>query len=152
MSKSRGAALAFLALAVAACGNHKPRDPGTTAAPEAGLREASIMDWKGPFCGVAAGSHRVVKSEPDWRKLWSDIGQSAPPAPDFKQHIAVAVFLGQRNTGGYGIKWVEPAGGSVVRYQELKPRGVSIQVLTQPFAVRLFPRTASDITVEAVIE
>ena len=111
------------------------------------------MEWKGQFCGVLKGSHRVLATAQQWAQAWAEIGQPAPPAPDFNSVFAVAVFLGERSTGGYGVKWLDPAASgpaAVVRYHETKPRGFATQVLTQPYAVKLFPRTARDMLVEAL--
>jgi len=114
-----------------------------------------MTEWKGQDSGVGEGSHLVIRSQPQWQALWARIGQAAPSAPDFQSSFAVAVFLGQRSTGGYRVQWLEPeAAGpaTVVRYRELKPRGFAIQALTKPFAVKVFASAAAEIIVEAIPE
>ena len=145
--------LAILTVACGACLG--PANKGAAPAPEIGFKEAAAMEWKGLFCGVLQGSHRVLSTAADWRQAWADAGQAAPPTPDFKAYFAVIVFLGQRNTGGYGVRWTDPESSgatTVARYRIVTPRGLSIQVLTQPYAVKLFPRTAPEIRVEALPE
>ncbi|MFA6002799.1 MAG: protease complex subunit PrcB family protein [Elusimicrobiota bacterium] len=109
------------------------------------------MEWKGQFCASSQSGHRVATSPEEWASAWAAVGQAAPSAPDFSQQFAVFVFLGQRNTGGYGVKWLETTSSDTVlsiRYLETKPSGMTMQVMTQPFAVHLFPRTGRQIKVE----
>ena len=101
------------------------------------------MQWQGAFCGVVEAQARVVEDEAQWKRLWKDIGAEEPGVPDFKARFAVAVFLGQRNTGGYAARLMEPesaGGATVVRYKVSAPKGLVIQAITQPYHVRLYPR------------
>lgn len=104
------------------------------------------MEWKGAFCTVREPEVLVVKTRPDWEGLWKRLGKAAPEA-DLDKNFAVAVFLGTRNTGGYGVVF-EPPSGPVVRYLVKKPAGMVIQALTQPYAVRLFPKAPGEVKVE----
>ena len=133
---------AVLGLALGAC----------RGAPQATVKEAAMTEWKGQFSGALQGAQRVIRSEPEWQAAWAEIGQGAPAAPDFKSSVVVAVFLGQRNTGGYRVEWLESDSSgtaTVVRYKEKKPQGIAMRALTQPYAVKVFPRSRSPITVEA---
>ena len=148
------ACLSIVTLLCGACKN-APAHKAVAPALEVGNKEAADMEWKGQFCGVLQGSHRVINTAQQWQAVWAEIGQAAPAAPDFKAYFAVAAFLGQRNTGGHGIKWAQPDSSgpaTVVRYREIRPRGIAIQVLTQPFAVKLFPRSMPEALVEALPE
>jgi hypothetical protein len=110
-----------------------------------------MPEWKGQFSGALQGARKVIRSEADWRASWAAIGQEAPPAPDFKTQFAVAVLLGERRTGGYRVLWLEPdssGAATVVRYKEMKPQGMAMQALTQPYAVKVFPLGGGDIRVE----
>ncbi|MBI5241963.1 MAG: protease complex subunit PrcB family protein [Elusimicrobia bacterium] len=110
-----------------------------------------MTEWKGQFSGALQGARKVIRSAADWRSSWAAIGQEAPTAPDFKTHFAVAVLLGERRTGGYRVQWlgVGPAGGAtVVKYKEMKPEGMALQAVTQPYAVKVFPLEGGDIRVE----
>ena len=146
------AAVTILALGLGACRSAPttPRDAAT--APQTKVKEAAMLEWKGQFSGVLQGAQRVIESAAQWQTLWSEIGQGAPAAPDFESSFAVAVFLGQRTTGGYRVEWREPDSSgtsTVVRYKEREPQGITMQVLTQPYAVKVFPRGKSQIAVEA---
>ena len=117
------------------------------AAPKGG----APMEWKGSFCPVEKASHRVVETSAAWEALWKELGKPSPAA-DLKKHFAVAVFLGSRPTGGYSAVFEEAAdekGQTVVRYSVRGPQGMAIQAFTQPYAVRLYPRTGKPARAEA---
>jgi hypothetical protein len=144
-----------LGLAAGACRSVAPTTQGATASAQGKVKEAAVMEWKGQFSGAIQGGQRVIESAEQWQAAWSEIGQKAPAAPDFKTFFAVAVFLGQRNMGGYRVQWLEPdSTGSalVIRYKVLKPQDFGIQVLTHPYAVKVFPRGKAQIKVEAAAD
>lgn len=145
MNRAQAALIMVLALGAAACGGTGGRRPAPA--------EETIMEWKGAFCPVAQASHRVVKTQEQWRALWREIGGEAPRA-DLDSHMAVAVFLGSRPTGGYGVEFGKPAEGAdelVVSYRVKTPGEMMvIQAFTQPYGVRLFPKTSKPVRVEAL--
>ena len=141
----RTRAALILALALGAC----------RGAPQPQVKEAAMTEWKGQFSGALQGAQKILRSEAEWLAAWAEIGQAAPAAPDFKSSFAVAVLLGQRSTGGYRVQWLDPdssGAATVIRYKEMKPQGMSMQALTQPYAVKVFPRGKADIRVEAAAD
>ncbi len=87
---------------------------------------------------------RVVRSVAQWKDLLDAIGaESPPPAPDFSRVTVVALFAGERPTGGFRIqveRVVEDAahpGSAVVHYRVVPPaRGALVtQALTYPYTV-----------------
>ena len=146
------AAVVVLALGMGACRSPALTPGAAATASHSKAKEAAMTEWKGQFSGATRGAQQVVESSAQWQRLWSVIGQSAPAEPDFKSYFAVAVLLGQRNTGGYQVQWREPDSSgtaTVVTYKEIKPQGITMQVLTQPYAVKVFPRGKPQILVEA---
>ncbi|MFA6315900.1 MAG: protease complex subunit PrcB family protein [Elusimicrobiota bacterium] len=100
------------------------------------------MEWKGQHCGQARPSSRVVRTAEEWQALWAEIGRPAPA--DLGERFAAAVFLGSRPTGGFGVRFHDPIqeGGRVkVRFETLVPKGFVTQAFTEPYAVRLYPKT-----------
>lgn len=117
----------------------------------ASSKETAVMEWNGPFSSVAQPRTEVVTDEKSWERLWKELGAPEAPVADLQVHYAVAVFLGERNTGGYGVRLLDPIvreGKTVVRYRENKPRGIVIQAITYPYAVRLYPKTGMAVVVE----
>lgn len=111
------------------------------------MSQAKIMEWKGAFCKQAEPAVIVAKTPRDWAKIWDKVGKPAPAA-DFKTQVGVAVFAGQRPTGGYSISWQQE--GSMIRYKIIKPKGMAMQVITQPYAVKLFTASGGPVKVEAL--
>ncbi len=145
--------IVIFAAAVTGCGGTKEiaAPPARPAAPIM----AVMMQWQGAFCGVSEAGSRLIEDAAQWKKLWLDIGSQDPGEPDFKTHYAVAVFLGQRSTGGYAARLLEPAteeGSSIVRYRISVPKGLVIQAITQPYHVRVYPRAGLPVRVEALPE
>lgn len=97
--------------------------------------------------GVRERKALVVKSEKEWRELWemhSSFFAPAKPVPsiDFDKEMIVAVFAGEKRTGGYVIEITvieEDRAKQQLRvvYRETKPpAGVMVtQVLTQPYCI-----------------
>ncbi len=124
---------------------------GSSAAPKEKI-VSQDQQWKGQFCGVSAPGTRTAKTSQEWEGLWKEIGRPAP-AQDLKGKMAVAVFLGERPTGGFRVQFSEPKTAKdrlMVGYRVLPPKGMAIQAFTQPYAVRLLP--LSKLTVEIVEE
>lgn len=113
------------------------------------------MNWNGQTCGVSAPSTRVILTHSQWSALWQDIGAPAPDV-DLSKNFAVAVFLGGRRTGGFSVGFREPrrdpSGTLVVSFKTHEPQGFAIQMLTRPYAVRLFAGTETAVRVEEAPE
>jgi len=112
------------------------------------------MEWKGQNGGTVDAEERVIVDANGWTRLWLMIGQDAPPL-DFVKYYAVAVFAGERPTGGYVVDFQEPVAkgkDTVVRYTVKTPTGFTTQALTQPWKVRAFPRVKGKVSIEAIKE
>jgi hypothetical protein len=129
----------------------KATDPGkpAEAKPEAKKEEAPKkelpkMEWKGQYGGAPESGHRVITDQKGWEALWRVLGKDAP-ALDFKTHNAVAVFIGEKPTGGWTAVFDEPRekdGDTLVSYRIKQPKGFTTQAFTQPYLVRAFPKPA----------
>ncbi len=114
-----------------------------------------VAEWQGSATAAALERHTTVATEePSWQEIWTRIGQPAPhtlPADT----VAVAVFVGQKRTGGYSVEFLdvrEDAAKRVVTYRIKRPgfKDPVSQVLTSPYAVRLLPATGKPVTLEEV--
>ena len=96
----------------------------------------------------------VARTQSDWSALWQrhTSNESSPPALpvlDFSKEIVVAVFLGEKPTGGHGIEITRvfrTDHSLVVWYHEKSPpsRALTTQALTQPFHIVRIPDTNVD--------
>ena len=112
-----------------------------------------------PFVTVAQGGmsnfdeprQAVVRTGAEWQALWKQHDRDSPAPPvDFTQYTVAAVFLGSRPTTGFTaeITGVKTEGTrTVVEYLERQPPrdGFAAQVLTSPFQIVRFARTAGPV-------
>ncbi|WP_372398005.1 protease complex subunit PrcB family protein [Azospirillum sp. HJ39] len=102
--------------------------------------------WQGDRSAAAERAYVVARDAAEWTALWARVGEPAPAALPGGR-MAVAVFLGPRDTAGYGvaIDRVQQAGAElVVGYRETVPGPAQAvaQSRTSPYAVRLLPSVA----------
>ena len=133
------------------------------------LAAAPACAWDrlaGSHSGIRTRKAIAVTDAEAWRKLWSEhtAGDSAEPLPevDFEKEMVVAVFLGDRATGGsrVEVQFLErPAGPEeygtrgpklYVWYAEAseRPGRFRIQVFCQPFELRKVPKAYSQVLIE----
>jgi protease stability complex PrcB-like protein len=100
---------------------------------------------KGLRSGIREPSQIAIRSQSEWQKLWrqhsSASTASAPlPTVDFDKEIVVAVFLGEKPSGGYGVEIssAEVVGSSLtvfVKETSPKPGAIVTQAINQPFHI-----------------
>jgi hypothetical protein len=98
---------------------------------------------KGYRSGVREPLQTIARNQAEWDSLWKkhSVEKNPPPPPfiDFKRQIVVAVFLGEKPTGGYDVEIIraeQSDGALVLHYREKSPLpGIAIQALTQPFHI-----------------
>ena len=104
----------------------------------------------GSHSGIDRPITSAVRSPKDWQRLWVDLNaRSGPPLPpppiDFRRRMLLVAALGQRPTGGFGIRIVSVARrgpGLVATVVRTSPgrRCGTIQALTEPVDVVVVPR------------
>ena len=110
------------------------------------------MEWKGQHGGPIDPGTEVATDAGGWTRLWLQLGQDAPEL-DFKKYFAVAVFAGERPTGGYTVEFLDPVPKGMdvtVRYRINDPTGFSTQAIAQPWKVRAFERVKGKVFVVPV--
>ncbi len=96
---------------------------------------------RGDQSGIDRQREATVRTAEEWQALWKEHQPDEPPPRlDFSKSIAIGVFLGFRNTGGYSvaITSIERAGDDiVVTWKESRPgpQDITSQVLTFPFHI-----------------
>lgn len=125
--------VALLLLFLGAC--HATPAPTATPAKIAG-------QWSGQHGARENAVNLVVRDRAAWEALWRDIGREPPQAFDPSHETAVAIFLGQRRTGGYSVEILglrRENDDLVLDYREQKPApdAMVTQVISSPWAVVL---------------
>ena len=79
---------------------------------------------------------KVIRSQTQWR----DFVEGDPPSVDFASETVVAIFAGQRPTGGFSVKVVsaesrERNATVTYRIEKPPPRSMVPQMISHPFVV-----------------
>lgn len=78
-------------------------------------------------------------------ETYGALGKLVPNLPErdqnfFKSNLVVAAFLGERSSGGYGVRLTRGGNGTISVDESRPPKGsMTIQVITYPFAVAAVP-------------
>ena len=106
--------------------------------------------------GIDAAQQTVARTAPEFSALWQKHAPGRPaPAVDFTKNMVLAVFLGSRPSGGYGVQITGVAvenNGLVVRWEESRPpSGTSAAaVMTAPAHLVTVPRREGPVRFEKV--
>lgn len=130
--------------------NHQPAIANLLQ--EAGaLQDYSTLRWSGQYRTDHIALTRVVTDPRSWDDIWNLVFRSTPvPKIDFSKYIVAAVLLGDRPTGGYFIvlrSTLTNQGNLFVTCSVRKRADYVIQVITQPFALQVFPRPAGKVII-----
>jgi len=134
-------------LIVADCGAAPPETSRGDAGQPRPL-SVRVLDG-GSRSGVATLQESVVRGPEEWQRLWQAheagaVPQRPLPAVDFPRELAIAIFAGQRPTGGFAVtveQVTESASGIEVFYRVTSPPPSAIvsQALTSPFQIIAVP-------------
>ena len=112
-------------------------------APTSTIQVAFQTIAKGNRSGVREFLQQVTRNQTEWATLWqrhiaTETNPSAPPVVDFNKEFVIAIFLGEKPTGGYAVEmtFIERKDRDlVVSYKEFQPAlgAMTTQALTQPF-------------------
>ncbi len=104
----------------------------------------------GYHTGLKGPSQRVIRTAEEWYQLWIDHHSNVVPVPlppkvDFTREMVLCVAIGQRPTGGYGVRITRThlEGGELhVEVHETRPPQGAIvpMVLSQPYEMVRVPR------------
>jgi len=110
-----------------------------------------IKQWSGGYSGVRTPGQEVVKDAEAWKTLWNRVNSNRRPAPkppevDFEMQTVVAVFMGTRNSGGYGIrvdKVIDGGEKTIVRVKKSSPPpgAMVTMAITQPYDIVAIPKS-----------
>jgi hypothetical protein len=115
---------------------------------------AAEPEWRGAQSMVTTPLQIIARDETEWQNLWQKIGGQPPQALP-ADRIGVAVFLGQKRSGGYSVQFTgqaETKDNIILRYRITAPSPTMMvtMALTEPYAVTLVPRSEKTIMLEEV--
>lgn len=100
---------------------------------------------------VEDSKQAVARTPAEFEALWRlHAGAAQVPKVDFASRTVVAVFLGTRNSAGYGVEitGTRPEKGTLVvewRERRPKPGDMTAQVITSPAHIATIPKFAGEI-------
>ena len=150
-SLSTLATLLALTLALTACGsgrNNSTADPSPSASPSAspssstpaaGGEEVSFSNLSQRNSQIQEARTTTVTTPEAWETLWSEHmgADSERPEVDFAKEAVVAVFLGQKPTGGYSVtiqsvRLIEKTLQVTYAEKSPSPDSITTQVISYP--------------------
>lgn len=141
-------ALLLALVGVSCCADGDPEEP--VLEPEMEAPSPTLELARGTSSAIQETRVAVARTPEAWAELWAEHGANRvphPPAPevDFERHMVVAVFLGTRTSGGYGVEIAECRAHEdriVVRARETRPApdAMVTMALTAPYAMVAVPR------------
>ena len=113
--------------------------------PETGVNIKIQKEWKGFHSDYREATSLVIKTEEQWKEVWERVHLLRLPRPelpkiDFQKEMVIAVFMGERSSGGYSIEIIKITKTAkeivvVVKGKEPPPGSLRTMVLTQPFHI-----------------
>jgi ankyrin repeat protein len=103
----------------------------------------AIRQWNIANSGVAKPEIVLCQNDEAWGGIWQRISH-AVPSHLLTNQLGIAIFLGQRPTGGYSASVMSAqvvAGSYVVRYKEESPHGFVTEAITTPCLLVIVPAT-----------
>ncbi len=107
-------------------------------------------EWKGHNCGYTEPSRLVIKTGDQWREIWKKVNALRLPRPelpkiDFEKEMVVAIFMGERSSGGYKIEIIninKTEKQIVIEVEEEEPPPESLRTMafTQPYHIVVIKR------------
>ena len=151
----------FCCLIISGCDSKDPTAKNSAPDENTGQQQASkndvsiIKDWKGSNSAAQRPGNDIIRTNVQLKAAWAlAFGNQEPqpdlPQVDFEKQMLIAVFMGQKNTGGHSIEMtgIEESAGDLtvhVAEQSPKPDDVTTQAITSPFHVVLIPRFSGEI-------
>lgn len=108
---------------------------------------------RGNYSEVVAEQMVVIREPAVLDDIWRDAGEGEPPDVDFEREMVIAVFMGERRTGGHTIHVESVQGGDdgvtvSVRMEAPGRNCMTTQSLTQPYQIVRLPRIDGDVSFE----
>lgn len=112
----------------------------------------------GYHTGLATPAHAVIRTVDEWIETWSRHHSNVIPCPplpriDFTREMVLFVAVGQRPTGGYGVRITRTrieGGEMVAEARETRPPAGAIvpMVVSQPYEFVRVPRFDGNVVFE----
>ncbi|WP_197505861.1 protease complex subunit PrcB family protein [Urechidicola croceus] len=151
--------LFFFTLTIASCNAKKESVQNVT-------NDTTVMKNQMKIEVLAEGSHGgyetskyiIIKEEKTLREVFTKVNMIRRPGfpipkIDFENEMVIALFMGQKNNGGYGIsvKNIVDTDDSIeIQIKEVEPEGMTTMVICQPFYFCKIPKSDKNVVFKKV--
>lgn len=93
----------------------------------------------------------IIKTQAELDGLYKELGWSSVPKIDFVQNNVIALFMGEKNTGGFsiGVRKVAVVDGTVVvKVLKTGPEGMATMAITAPYCIVVVPKSDKTVVEE----
>lgn len=125
---------------------------GASALEEREMTGDDIVELaRGNNSGVRAERMSVIRDADALARVWSEAGERGDtPTVDFEASMVVAVFMGERRTGGHRVRVesVRQSGEQLIVSVNMEapgPNCMTTQALTQPYQIVRLPRLEGEV-------
>jgi len=90
------------------------------------------------YQGKQQQSYEVIDNQEDLIKLYRTVKDEEIPEVDFSKSRIVALFMGEKNTGGYAIgidEIKEVKDKVIIKVKKSSPNGMATMAFTQPYMI-----------------
>lgn len=111
----------------------------------------SFDKWYGDDAEAKRYSTFVARTNEDWKRLWTEQLRRSPPKPLGKGQMAVAIFLGERESENFSVRIMsvsEVEGNTRVMYLENKPlmaAQAAAETKFSPWVVQVIPASEGSV-------
>lgn len=139
--------ITFLLLAlvtIIACNTQK--NSGTNSSTMAGNSNFEVIK-QDAFGGRELESHTLITTQEELDALYRELNIEFARPVDFTKENVIALFMGQRTSGGYGIgieKVIEKNDKITIRRNYTEPQNIATAVITAPYCVAVIPAVGTD--------
>jgi hypothetical protein len=140
------AIIAIAALCMAGCAVKTKGEAGKdgSAGKPAMMEKNFTILKQEEYGGLEKAANYIITAQKDMVLMYKDLGFTEIPLVNFDEKTVVAVFMGQKNTGGYsiGIESVTIKGNvAEVQVKETHPDGMVTMALTNPYCIAVIPKS-----------
>ncbi len=115
------------------------------SAPKTGIRLKIKKEWKGSYSGYPKAARLAIYNAEEWKGIWEKVNALRLPKPElpkinFEKEMVIAVFMGERHSGGYSIEITsilktEKEIVAAVEEKEPSPESLRTLALTSPYHI-----------------
>lgn len=151
----------FLSLIILSCNTQKETTQKDGAKNETTMKQETLIDILAneSHGGYETSKYLIIKDQESLEEIYGKVNMMRRPGLpipeiDWKNEMVIALFMGQKNSGGYSIvvDKITSINDNEIEFllKETKPEGITTAVICQPFYFCKVQRTDKDVVFKKV--